>query len=309
MAQLLVFVSYSRRDEAIKDRLLTHLRVLERGGDVEIFDSNQIGPGERWEERIRDAIDHASVALLIVSPDFLASDFITQVELPRLLERHERGDMVVIPVIARPAVWTQVSALRRMQVWPRDARPLTDLDAAHLDRELAELAQRISDLAGAISTKSPPVTAPPDRIVQPKPIPQPIAEEKGQFFVSHAREDGDFAELLKLRLEKEDVTAWIDIERLNVGEDWRQEIDTAIQNAVALIVVMTPVARQSDYVTYEWAFAWGAGVPVIPILLKETPMHPRLESLQYLDFTNQIARPWTKLLDALASAAAKQRKS
>jgi hypothetical protein len=309
MAQPLVFVSYSRRDEAIKDRLLTHLRVLERGGDVEIFDTSDIGPGDKWQERIHEAIERASVALLIVSPDFLASDFITQVELPRLLERHERGDVVVIPVIARPAAWTQVPALRRMQAWPRDARPLTEIDNVHLDRELAELAQRISDLAGAISTKSPPVTAPPDTTAKPKPSPKPIREHKRQFFVSHAREDGDFAELLKLRLEKEGLTAWIDIERLNVGEDWRQEIDTAIQNTVALIVVMTPSARQSDYVTYEWAFAWGAGVPVIPILLKETPMHPRLESLQYLDFTNQIARPWTKLLNVLASVAAKHRES
>jgi HEAT repeat protein len=68
-------------------------------------------------------------------------------------------------------------------------------------------------------------------------------------------------------------------------------------------VVMTPKAKESEYVTYEWAFAWGAGVRVIPILLKPTELHPRLEALQYLDFTNRMARPWDKLIEALQEAA------
>lgn len=121
----------------------------------------------------------------------------------------------------------------------------------------------------------------------------------------HNKIISDFAELLKLKLEKEGLSAWIDIERLPVGEDWRHEIDNAIKSAAALIVIMSPDSRQSEYVTYEWAFAWGHGTSVIPILLKETSMHPRLSSLQYLDFTNRIARPWDKLIAAMHKSISK----
>ncbi|MCY2992444.1 MAG: toll/interleukin-1 receptor domain-containing protein [Planctomycetota bacterium] len=117
--------------------------------------------------------------------------------------------------------------------------------------------------------------------------------------ISHCHEDGDFAELLKLNLEKAGHTAWVDTERLTVGVDWREEIDQAIRDALALIAIMTPTARSSEYVTYEWAFAWGVGVKVIPILLANTQLHPRLEALQYLNFSNRAARPWTQLLAVL----------
>ena len=86
------------------------------------------------------------------------------------------------------------------------------------------------------------------------------------------------------------------------GEDWRSEIDQAIEAALAVIVVMTPEAKASEYVTYEWAFAWGAKVKVIPVLLKGTQLHPRLESLQYLNFTNRNARPWEELTKVLREA-------
>jgi hypothetical protein len=307
MSRPILFLSYSDKDRVLKDRMLLHLRILERFRDVEIVDMLDATPGDKWEQHVREEIGRADVALLFVSPDYLASDFITQVEFPQLLERHNKGQLVVIPVIARAAAWTQVPALRRLQAWPRDARPISEMNDVHLDRELADLAERISDLAGAISTRSIQTSPQLKTAGEAKPNAKSSAEGAGEFFISHAREDGDFAELLKLRMEKEGLTAWIDIERLNVGEDWRLEIDTAIRRTPALIVVVTPAARQSEYVTYEWAFAWGADVPVIPILLKETPMHPRLESLQYLDFTNPIARPWNKLLDALATTANRTR--
>ncbi len=85
------------------------------------------------------------------------------------------------------------------------------------------------------------------------------------------------------------------------GKDWRDEIDNAIRSALAVIVIMSPQARASEYVTYEWAFAWGAGIPVIPIMLKPTELHPRLEALQYLDFTarDPADRPWGKLFRRL----------
>ena len=126
-------------------------------------------------------------------------------------------------------------------------------------------------------------------------------------FISYSHANGDFAEILRTRLEGSGFNVWTDEDRLLAGEDWRNGIDKAIRSACALIVVMTPSAKASEYVTYEWAFAWGVGVKVIPILLEPTPLHPRLEVLQYLDFSIRSARPWDKLLALLKEVSANSR--
>src|SRR2546421_1881350 len=122
-------------------------------------------------------------------------------------------------------------------------------------------------------------------------------------FISYQHEDGDFAQVLINKIKEAGFETWVDSDRLHAGEDWRVEIDSAIKNAIALIVIMTPEAKASEYVTYEWAFAWGAGVKVIPIMHKETALHPRLEALHYLNFTSRTARPWEALLSVLKNAA------
>ncbi len=120
-------------------------------------------------------------------------------------------------------------------------------------------------------------------------------------FIAYQHEDADFAENLIHRIQKEGYKTWVDNISLRVGADWRAEIDQAIKDAIALVVIVTPEAKASEYVTYEWAFAWGSGVKVIPVLLKSTPLHPRLGALQYLDFTDRI-RPWDRLLRLLNNA-------
>ncbi len=122
-------------------------------------------------------------------------------------------------------------------------------------------------------------------------------------FISYQHEDGDFAQILIYKIQEAGFEIWVDSDRLHAGEDWRTGIDAAIKNAIALIVIMTPEAKTSEYVTYEWAFAWGAGVKVIPVLYKETTLHPRLEALHYLNFTNRTARPWEALMTVLKNAA------
>lgn len=119
-------------------------------------------------------------------------------------------------------------------------------------------------------------------------------------FISYAHTDSDFVALMKLELEKSGFTTWVDHDRLQAGEDWRVGIDEAIQGAFAVIAVMTQEAYQSQYVTYEWAYALGMGVKVIPLMLRETALHPRLEALQYLNFSGRNERPWERLMQRLS---------
>lgn len=121
----------------------------------------------------------------------------------------------------------------------------------------------------------------------------------GQIFISYAHVDGDFAEILRMKLTDASYDIWIDRAGLKAGNDWRQGIEDAIKNSSALLLIMSPESITSPYVTFEWAFAYGVGVQIIPILYRPCDLHPKLESWQYLDFTHRIHRPWDVLIERL----------
>jgi len=298
MKQTSIFFSHSHKDADWVERLRVPLQVAARQGIISIWDDKEIQSGQNWKDEIRKALNSVSVAILMISPDFLASDFILTKEIPELLRRQEKEGLIIIPVIVRPCVWHTVDWLRQMQFWPNDARPLVLLSEYELDQKLVEFTQLI--VAASERTNSAA------KLISKEIIPAKSStktDNEKNFFISYAHEDGDFAELLQLRIEKHGYKAWRDIEKLAVGVDWRQEIDQNIKQCTALIVLLSPSSKESEYVTYEWAFAWGVGVPVIPIMLKPTPLHPRLETIQFLDFTNQPSRPWAKLMSALDNTA------
>lgn len=124
-----------------------------------------------------------------------------------------------------------------------------------------------------------------------------------RVFISYCHEDGDFADVLRSKLEAAALPTWTDSD-LRGGQMWRAEIDLAIREALALVVVGSPESMHSDYVAYEWSFALGAGVNVVPILLRlsSDALHPALQARQCIDFTRREARPWDLLFRAIKGA-------
>lgn len=96
-----VFISYSHADQKFLDELLTHLSPLQRAGRVTAWSDQQIVAGSRWFEEIQAALSKTKVAVMLVSPKFLASDFIHQHELGPLLKEAERGGVTVLWVLVR----------------------------------------------------------------------------------------------------------------------------------------------------------------------------------------------------------------
>ena len=78
-----------------------------------------------------------------------------------------------------------------------------------------------------------------------------------KVFISYCHADVDFADVVRARIQSAGFASWIDLEGLRAGEDWRQDIDQGIRDSTALITIMTPAAKESPCVTYEWAFALG----------------------------------------------------
>ena len=124
-------------------------------------------------------------------------------------------------------------------------------------------------------------------------------------FISYDHVDGEFAGELTSRIHGAGLAVWKDSASLHAGDDWRARIDAAIKAAFALIVVITPHATASEYVSYEWACGLGAGVKVIPLLVHPAELHPRLAAMHYLDFTNRERAPWEILIQELLAMEAR----
>lgn len=117
-----VFISYSKQDKELRDGLLAHLRLFEREGIITWHD-RQILPGTEWDEEIKARLNAADIILLLISADFLATDYCTQVEIPEALRRHEAGRATVMPVILRSCGWNYTS-LAKIQAYPEKAKPV-----------------------------------------------------------------------------------------------------------------------------------------------------------------------------------------
>ncbi len=119
-----VFFSYSHKDEELCDELLKHLSILKRQGVIQDWHDRRIGAGTEWAGEIDTHLNTAGVILLLISADFLASDYCYDVEMKRAMQRHEARDARVIPVILRPVDW-KGAPFGKLQALPTDAKPVT----------------------------------------------------------------------------------------------------------------------------------------------------------------------------------------
>jgi len=110
-----VFISYSHKDAVFLDRLITHLKPLERDGLISLWADTRLRAGDIWKKEIESALQNATVAVLLISADFLASDFITQNELPPLLRKAEDRGTRIIPLLVKPSRFTRDKSLRHFQ--------------------------------------------------------------------------------------------------------------------------------------------------------------------------------------------------
>jgi hypothetical protein len=119
-----VFFSYAHHDEALRNELEKHLAMLKRQGVIDTWHDRKIDAGQDVHEEISEYLGKADIILLLVSADFLASDYCYDIEMRRALERHQRGEARIIPVILRPCEW-QRAPFGRLVATPTDGKPIT----------------------------------------------------------------------------------------------------------------------------------------------------------------------------------------
>ena len=142
------FISYSHVDSEYLDRLLVHLRPAQVSGNLEVWVDTQLRPGDRWQEEIRKALERANVAVLMVSADFLASEFIVKNELPPLLRQAELRGTRILPVILKPCRFTRDPNLSTFQAVNDPSRPLVSLPDAEREVIYDSVAREVERLIG-----------------------------------------------------------------------------------------------------------------------------------------------------------------
>jgi hypothetical protein len=142
-----VFISYSHKDKRWLDLLHTNLKPLTRGRRIELWDDTRIKAGAPWREEIAKALATAKAAVLLVSPDFLASDFISAREIPRLLKAAKDEGLKILWLAVRSSVY-QNTEIERYQALNDPSRPLALFSSATRDTELVEISTRIAKECG-----------------------------------------------------------------------------------------------------------------------------------------------------------------
>lgn len=142
-----LFISYSHKDEALVESLESHLSLLKREHVIESWHDRKIRSGDEWSKEIDENIRSADIIILLVSADFLASDYCYDQEVKQAISMHNAGEAVVVPIIARPCDWMS-APFSKLQALPRDGKPITSFES--IDEALMEAAQEIRKIATSV---------------------------------------------------------------------------------------------------------------------------------------------------------------
>jgi Thermolysin metallopeptidase, alpha-helical domain/Thermolysin metallopeptidase, catalytic domain/TIR domain len=184
-----VFYSYSHRDERLRDVLATHLSLLRREGVISEWHDRRITPGDTWQQSIDENIDRADIILLLVSADFIASDYCWGNEVVQAIGRHASGAAQVIPIIIRPVDWGG-AVFGKLQALPENGKPIT----LWSNRDLAwvNVAKGIRTAVEALrkpSEKSEAAPAPSADVAAPR-RPRATRSSKGLKRLIYTAENG-----------------------------------------------------------------------------------------------------------------------
>jgi hypothetical protein len=155
-----IFFCYAHQDESLLNKLKSHLRPLQRQGLIDVWHDRDISAGTEWEREISRHLDEANIILLLISPDFMNSDYCYSVEMTKALERHGEGKAYVVPIILRPVMWGK-APFAHLQALPSNGRAITILQ--NRDAGFANIAQHIETIVMTILSK--------------KEMPQPIKND------------------------------------------------------------------------------------------------------------------------------------
>ena len=303
-----IFISYSHKDEDLKDELYIHLANLTRQGKIRPWQDRAIETGTEWDVEIKARLESARIILLLITPRFIASEYCFDKEMQRAMERHLAGTARVIPIIMKPCDW-QDTPFSKLQVLPKDAKSVTlwsDRDEALLNviqgiRRVVELMQArqveqspvVTPAASVNRSQEVQLPSPTHDISSPNPDPNPNSYEF-DVFISYqsTREDKQWVRKILLpHLESAGLSVYLDT-RFPLGVPIITSMERAIQQSRYTVVVLSLGYLESGFSDFETLLSQHLGLEQSQsrlILVKREPCEPRLglRMLLMLDMTDE----------------------
>lgn len=280
--------AYERRDERLRNELEKHLSSLRNQGYISDWHNRQIVAGKEWAREVDEHLNTANIILLLVSPDFMASDYCNDVEVKRAMERHEAREARVIPIILRPVDWHD-APFGKLQALPGNGKSVsswqnTDEALYHVAQEIRKAIELLPAEKNHISTTSRSSSSPSSSITRAENTNG--LERPATVMLSYAREDAAEVNYLQLQLKVRGVRAWRDVTDLPLGGATEDEIVQAIENvADAFVLHITPHSLKS-------AFVWNIEIPTALKRRERDPLFkivPVLHGVSYQQLQDECA--------------------
>jgi hypothetical protein len=277
-----VFVSYAHEDDALRVKIAKQLGIL----DIVVWVDREISAGEEWSDEIARELDAADIILLLISDDFLSSDFVKNVEIPRALERHADENARVVPVLVRPVNWGHLP-ISKLQAIPSDEKWVTGTnDWNSLDEAVRSVAKSIESVVEDINRER-------QRQIEE----QEKAEEDYRREVAEALSDGHISDIGGQTLK--DAR-----QRLGLSEEKAREIEAG---------ELQPIEeKQQNLAKYELSVATAiekAGFPIGPELKDELKKRQSKLGLKHADVVGLEEDVATRLEKERKAKEAAERKA
>lgn len=299
-----IFISYSHKDERWRDELETFLRPLASRVDFEVWSDRKIPGGAGWKSTINEALGRARVAVLLVSPDYLASGDVLREEIPQLEERVRAGTLRLLWIPVRDCLW-QESAIANYQAACDPSRPLASLSESERDHALVQVARAIERVFA--ERKPAPAATPPDP----------------DIFVCYRRggDDGRVYRLAdRLKAAFGAGRIFLDVTSIPAGESFLQMIQRRVDASAIMVVVIDRewldardergrrrLDRHNDILRLELAAALRQKIRVLPVLIggasmpSEDEMPADIASLARWNAVNLTDDSWDEGINRVTS--------
>jgi len=257
------FICYSSSDHQFYELLLTHLLPLRQQHLLELKYSRKIGMGAEWRQNIHPGITSARLILLLISQDFISSGYTSDAEMQQALKRYERGEVSIIAILVRPALWEN-TPLRNLPFLPARKQPVSR--SPDQDQTLQEIVQGIAlacnQLQGAsvVLSKSMIVAEWPALVVKETVVPgliedvgkSTIIQPARKVFVCYSHKDASWLKRLQVHLKPLEREGLIDLwndTRISPGSEWHEEIQQAIEASTVAVLLVSANFLASEFIS------------------------------------------------------------
>jgi hypothetical protein len=256
-----VFYSYAHEDEVLRNELEKHLSLLKQQGLIDAWHDREIGAGTEWQQEIDTHLNSAGIILLLISPDFMSSDYCSDIEVKRAMERHRAGAARVIPIILRRVDW-HGAVFGKLQALPMDGKPVSQW----LDRDDAfyEIVKGIRKVIEELLISALPQFGSVEPNLEQLTANRPTAQAQSELsnkeskfglerpataFLSYEWEDAEEIKYLQQQLKIQGVRAWRDVTDLLLGGANNEEIIYTIKNeSDAFVIYFTEHSFKSHFI-------------------------------------------------------------